>query len=268
MNRDAAETAARELRRRLGLGAAEPIDVLKSAQDLGALVVLKALQEGPQGMVGIRGDDAWVFVNTASATPPLHGRLRFTIAHEIGHWRLGHGGRIDMHIDLRARTGDEADANAFAAELLVPGIEVERLVGRRAHQRPDIDTIVDIAARFGVSCHVAMFRLDRCGMLTPAIKRRLNDELTQRVHLRGEHRQRQLEYADQLTLAFRDVSSSSALVLPRELMQRVESLWERGVLDDAEAAAHAHTTQAAFRRRMRQRGVEIAPRDIAADEWW
>jgi Zn-dependent peptidase ImmA (M78 family) len=266
MSRADAEAAAREFRHRLGIGSGEPIDVLKAAQDAGALVVLRAIQDGPQGMIGLRGADAWIFVNVASATPPLHGRLRFTIAHELGHWDLGHGGKVDQRIDLRASTGEEADANAFAAELLVPGIEVVRMLGSRGH-RPDLEALIEIAARFGVSAQVALFRLDRAGLITPSVKRRLNSDIDRGAHLRGAHRQLQLEFADQLTLRFRDISDHAATLVPRELMRRVEDLWEHGVLDNAEAAAHAHMSEAAFLRRMRQRGVQPAT-PVDGEDWW
>lgn len=51
--------------------------------------------------IGFNGDTAWV-------------RRRFTIAHEIGHLMLGH--TFDCGID----TDNEAEANQFAAELLMP----------------------------------------------------------------------------------------------------------------------------------------------------
>jgi Zn-dependent peptidase ImmA (M78 family) len=65
-------------------------------------------------------------------------RIRFTVAHEIGHLVLGHtrqGRKKD--IDLESKDPDEVAANAFAAELLMPsswvskdldaGMDVEKL---------------------------------------------------------------------------------------------------------------------------------------------
>lgn len=50
------------------------------------------------------------------------GRQRYTIAHEIGHVRLKHSGSSCSEADLRRRDGSdtEPEANAFAAELLMP----------------------------------------------------------------------------------------------------------------------------------------------------
>jgi len=51
--------------------------------------------------IGFNGDTAWV-------------RRRFTIAHEVGHLMLGH--TLECGID----TNEEAEANQFGAELLMP----------------------------------------------------------------------------------------------------------------------------------------------------
>lgn len=80
-------------------------------------------------------------------------RRRFTLAHEIGHIYLD-------HIDDGVLQEDEADA--FAAQLLMPRILVERLVrlwgGRVAAG--------DLAELFGVSLPAAKNRL--CGQIHPA----------------------------------------------------------------------------------------------------
>jgi uncharacterized protein DUF955 len=49
-------------------------------------------------------------------------RQRFTLAHELGHHRMGHGYVVDdpAAIAGRARSRAEVAANAFAAELLLP----------------------------------------------------------------------------------------------------------------------------------------------------
>jgi IrrE N-terminal-like domain len=54
-----------------------------------------------------------------------HGRQRFTIAHEIGHFVLHPSPRIDKddgpsEFTMWHNEGEEAEANSFAAELLMP----------------------------------------------------------------------------------------------------------------------------------------------------
>jgi len=68
---------------------------------LGAVDGLLVMVDGLP-TIGFNGDAAWV-------------RRRFTIAHEIGHLLLGHA-CSDLDIEKDA----EAEANQFAAELLMP----------------------------------------------------------------------------------------------------------------------------------------------------
>lgn len=59
---------------------------------------------------------------------------RFTIAHELGHYALGHGDYFEDTVDQFAeipRRLIELEANWFAAYLLVPGCAVEPLIMRR-----------------------------------------------------------------------------------------------------------------------------------------
>lgn len=46
-------------------------------------------------------------------------RQRFSVAHEIGHLKMGHT-HGQSSIDLDSKDGDEVEANAFATELLMP----------------------------------------------------------------------------------------------------------------------------------------------------
>lgn len=89
-------------------------------------------------------------------------RQRFTIAHELGHYALGHGERPRDNardFSLAAPDGIEISANRFAAELLMPGPRVWAAVngGKRR--------VEDLANYFDVS-EVAMgLRLKHLGIL-------------------------------------------------------------------------------------------------------
>ena len=49
------------------------------------------------------------------------GRVRFSVAHELGHYFLKHGPVALSILNYRPRpTYQEVDANAFASELLMP----------------------------------------------------------------------------------------------------------------------------------------------------
>jgi len=83
----------------------------------------------------------------------------FTIAHELGHWLL-HKEEIlkdpDKTVLLRTSLGDESkddlekEADAFAAELLVPMTFMEK-IGKD-------ESVEEIAKRFGVSKEVIGYR--------------------------------------------------------------------------------------------------------------
>ena len=78
-------------------------------------------------------------------------RMRFTLAHEIGHVRCGHdaGVAVDTYETLGGRSTDarEVQANAFAAELLAPAAGVRAMLDGE----PTLEDVVRIAARYGIS---------------------------------------------------------------------------------------------------------------------
>ncbi|MGM0535532.1 MAG: ImmA/IrrE family metallo-endopeptidase [Pseudomonadota bacterium] len=89
-------------------------------------------------------------------------RQRFTQAHELGHVLLDHVSK--EHTRLRDTTfndrGDwrEIDANAFAAELIMPAEYVR-------HQASKITNISKLADFFGVSPTAIRYRLINLGLL-------------------------------------------------------------------------------------------------------
>ncbi|PSF12409.1 ImmA/IrrE family metallo-endopeptidase [Marinobacter shengliensis] len=92
--------------------------------------------------------------------PPY--RNRFTIAHELGHVLLGHvapGKKRKRDTTFNSNGDwDEVDANAFAAELLMP----EAYVREKAKTMTDIS---DLASFFGVSPTAIKNRLKNLGIL-------------------------------------------------------------------------------------------------------
>lgn len=78
-------------------------------------------------------------------------RIRFTIAHELGHILLGHNTSSRM-IDLTTKEPKEELANVFAAELLVPLslLKTENLLA---------ESLSGLAKKYWVSNEVMMWRL-------------------------------------------------------------------------------------------------------------
>ncbi|MBE8527114.1 XRE family transcriptional regulator [Amycolatopsis sp. H6(2020)] len=105
-------------------------------------------------------------------------RMRFDLAHEIGHLVL-HSGHQGSRTD---GTGEEKEADAFAAELLMPPDLVKPLLGRE----PAVDKLLRIRRALGVSAMALTYRAHRWGLLTDWSYRRACIELTKRGFRTGE----------------------------------------------------------------------------------
>lgn len=88
-------------------------------------------------------------------------RQRFTVAHELGHFALGHEdaprdtGNFQSSGDYRER-----QANRFAAELLMPASLVSRYF-----QNGFVSSVESLASTFGVSKDAMGYRLINLGLL-------------------------------------------------------------------------------------------------------
>lgn len=115
-----------------------------------------ALYKAPPGKRG------WgIIYNSAIASP---GRINFTIAHEFGHYLLHRllfpdglecGQQDMMRWDSEYRQ-IEAQANEFAATLLMPLDDFRRRIEARA--KPTLDDLGGCAERYGVSLVAATLR--------------------------------------------------------------------------------------------------------------
>lgn len=89
-------------------------------------------------------------------------RQRFTIAHELGHHVLGHGSSPRDNTQMYNKESfipKEFEANAFAAELLMPEDAVRVMVEQR---RLPFSSLLDT---FGVSADAMRIRLERMGYI-------------------------------------------------------------------------------------------------------
>jgi Zn-dependent peptidase ImmA (M78 family) len=180
LHRNRGAKRAREARAALKLAPDAPLPCLLTAVEerAGLPVVVGRLPEGIAG-VCFRSDATTVlWVNGEQARV----RQRFTLAHELGHAWCRHDGRleVDTVATLSGRTTNpyEIEANAFAAEFLVPRAAMQELVD----EDQTLDEIVTIAAHFGVSAIVVVFRLKTLGLISDACAERL-----QRLIEDGEH---------------------------------------------------------------------------------
>lgn len=153
-----------------------PIPVEDVARHIGAEVVEEdfADDEDISGLAIRDGERRIIGVNKQHAP----ARKRFTIAHEIGHLLLHTGRPVIMDrtfVSYRDRVSglatdtDEMQANAFAAELLMPRAMVLDEVRRLTYEsgRSDADLTKALAKRFKVSEDAMRYRLTNLGVIRP-----------------------------------------------------------------------------------------------------
>lgn len=90
-------------------------------------------------------------------------RQRFTLAHELGHFALGHGGGFrDNSASFNIYNYDqrEVDANAFAAELLMPKLAIDYIIDKMK-----VKSISEFADIFNVSVPAMTYRLKNLGII-------------------------------------------------------------------------------------------------------
>jgi Zn-dependent peptidase ImmA (M78 family) len=164
-----AEKKATELLERLGVDQL-PVPVEKIARELGAEIQYEAFDGEVSGMLYREGDQALIGVNSTHVAT----RQRFTLAHECAHLLLHKGVFIDRLVRVNWRNGtsdpEEVQANAFAAELLMPRKlmtrEIERLIARSRQIAPE-QLIAELAETFRVSQEAMRYRLVNLGVLGP-----------------------------------------------------------------------------------------------------
>jgi hypothetical protein len=158
-----------------------PIDVTFLAEEVEGLDVqehsdLRTLPDGPRPLGEARLSGLMlpasrrIWVDAIEATRS-DGRRRFTIAHELGHWRM-HADGADAHArfcrtdDIGASAAEllhtqrmEREANRFAAALLMPEAMLrDAAVSARL-------SVPHLAKRFGVSARAMQVRLQSLNLL-------------------------------------------------------------------------------------------------------
>jgi len=162
-----AQEAARTLLGKAGVRSA-PVPIERIIKLRGIILQYAPLADDLSGMAYIRDGVGIIGVNA------LHhpNRQRFTAAHELAHHEL-HPEHIrnEVHVDKVFRVlwrdtmttlgidPKEIEANAFAAELLMPRSFLEDLVDPRALDVDDDEKIESLARKFRVSPSAMRYRL-------------------------------------------------------------------------------------------------------------
>ncbi|MCX4973184.1 ImmA/IrrE family metallo-endopeptidase [Streptomyces sp. NBC_00620] len=150
-----------------------PVPIESIARAEGVIITRKAFDGRESGFALRDGQTRIIGVN--SATSPR--RQRFTIAHEMGHLDLhegkplivDHAMRIDWRDDVSSlgTNEQEIEANAFAAEILMPVRMIRSQVSSYARDGNIIRDrlIVKLARDFDVSAEAMGYRLINLGIL-------------------------------------------------------------------------------------------------------
>jgi Zn-dependent peptidase ImmA (M78 family) len=175
---------AREARDALGYTREGPLpDVLEAIEDRGgAHAVVLELNDGVAGAYIARPELPVVFVNGA------HGitRQRFTLAHEFGHFRMGHSSVVDELAVIGGveRDPNEVCANAFAAEFLMPRDGTKAWEQQYVRGPVNLEHVVVFANQYGVSTQAARYAFETAGVLTDQARaKQLDAEIADELHV-------------------------------------------------------------------------------------
>ena len=161
--REAAESRARSILQQFEITFV-PVPVQIIAKKLGVAVQVMPLDDELSGMAFIKNDVAMIVLN-ASHHP---NRQRFTLAHELAHHVLHREYLTEnVHVDTAVLSRNEksaagvhakeVEANAFAAELLMPRKELRKLGNVDVNDDVELATL---AKRFQVSVSAMAVRLE------------------------------------------------------------------------------------------------------------
>lgn len=140
-----------------------PLDLNSLLSFLGIKLIKEEGEDSFSGCVEKRGEDYFIIVNKYHSTQ----RIRFTIAHELGHYflhreRLSQIGREEVL--MRSPTSSsldiiEREANDFAADLLMPKDSfIEEVISGN-------DSALKLSEKFEVSVPAVKYRATQLGML-------------------------------------------------------------------------------------------------------
>jgi Zn-dependent peptidase ImmA (M78 family) len=174
---------AREARAALGCRddgpLADLLDVVESRG--GAQTVVLELADGVAGAYIARPDLPLVFVNGGQ---PIT-RQRFTLAHEFGHFRMGHATVVDKQVMIGgfSRSPTEVAANAFAAEFLMPKEATKAWIAKHVRGQINLEHVVLFAHEYNVSAQAARYAFATAGVLTDAKREaQLDAEIAEDLH--------------------------------------------------------------------------------------
>jgi len=174
---EATSAAALEARQQSGVPLDQPFDCLLTSveENFDLAIVIAEIGDQIAGCLARRGDLNIVLIAAGDAAV----RRRFTLAHELGHYQLGHGPSVDTTATLNDQSDpEESAANRFAAEFIAPQQAVECFVESLDDQSPTLELVCRVSNHFAISAWSARIRLETSGIIDdPKLIRRLDKEV-------------------------------------------------------------------------------------------
>ena len=141
----------------LGITRIDELDVDAIAFDAGVEVVYEPLVGCEATLVGV-GGRAIATVNPSR----YRGRERFSVAHEVGHWKLHRGRSFRCRVEqveenFASAREVEKQADTFASHLLMPSTMFNEAI--RAAVKPNLKQLGEVAAAFDTSLTATVLRL-------------------------------------------------------------------------------------------------------------
>ena len=149
-----AETAADQLRTQWELGDRPLDNLVQTAEDRGVVVISWDKSGDFDGLSGWCGDYPVTVINTNRSTD----RIRFNLAHEIGHLVMDNS-------DVSAKE-EEHLAHRFAASFLVPAEHARYELGSK-RGRIDWGELMMLKRKYGLSMAAWLMRARDLGIITP-----------------------------------------------------------------------------------------------------
>lgn len=147
-----------------------PVEIEPLFKHFGLQLVKKDLDDKISGMLVLNADQKIVIINQNQSTQ----RQRFTAMHELGHFILHQGASeyfIDMTVEWRRESAEglnqaqEVEANSFAANLLMPEQEIQRVAEEHGFLYFGEEEIIQMAKLFKVSKPAMKIRLVSLGYI-------------------------------------------------------------------------------------------------------
>jgi Zn-dependent peptidase ImmA (M78 family)/DNA-binding XRE family transcriptional regulator len=174
------EEAARHARSMLRLPPEEPIRNLTLALERSGVMMLRLTDVSEH----IAGFSAWLQISSEASRPLIVSRrnlgpfrLRFTVAHELGHLMLGH------EVFGGPQGDEEREANVFAQALLMPK---EAAIEDLSVAPLDMQRLAELKGKWGMSMHAIAMRAKRLEVITEGMYRSIYEGLRIRNWLKVE----------------------------------------------------------------------------------